>query len=170
MEGFRTDRHRRRAVVVFSRYVTIPLAWGILLDPSLRMLIPVEMPPTAVALRILLVEDHPEVAAAQALLLRALGYEVQTAADGPTAIEMAKSQRPDVAVVDIGLPGIDGYQVAESLRRDPATSGIRLIALTAYGSAEDRQRSQRSGFEAHLVKPASIDQLCRALRGPPGVA
>jgi CheY-like chemotaxis protein len=134
------------------------------------MLTDVETPPNAAALRILLVEDHPEVAAAQALLLRALGYQVQTAPDGHTAIEMAKSEQPDVAVVDIGLPGIDGYQVAESLRRDPATSAIRLIALTAYGTAEDRQRSQRSGFEAHLVKPASIDQLCRALSGPPRIA
>ena len=129
------------------------------------MLSAVEQPPAAVALRILLVEDHPEVAAAQALLLRALGYDVQIAADGPTAVEMAKSLVPDVAVVDIGLPGLNGFQVAESLRDDPATASIRLIALTAYGSAEDRQRSIRSGFEAHLVKPASIDQLRRVLSG-----
>ena len=129
------------------------------------MLTAVEQHPTGIGTRILLVEDHPEVAAAQSLLLRALGYQVQTAGDGRTAVEMARSQLPDVAVVDIGLPGFDGYQVAESLRADPATSSIRLIALTAYGSAEDRLRSQRSGFEAHLVKPASIDQLRRALAG-----
>lgn len=116
-----------------------------------------------VAQTILLVEDHPEVANAQALLLRAIGYQVQVAGDGPTAVEMAKSSVPDIAIVDIGLPGFDGYQVAESLRADPATSSIRLIALTAYGSPEDRQRSHRSGFELHLVKPASIDQLRRAL-------
>lgn len=121
--------------------------------------------PSSVALRILLVEDHPEVAAAQALLLRALGYQVQTAADGATAIAMAKSSSPDIAVVDIGLPGLDGYKVAETLRDDPDTAGIRLIALTAYGSVEDRKRSQRSGFEAHLVKPASLDQLRLALAG-----
>ena len=124
-----------------------------------------EQSQTAVALRVLLVEDHAEVAAAQRLLLQALGYEVQVAADGTTAVEMAKSFLPDVAVVDIGLPGLDGYQVAELLRSDPGTSAIRLIALTAYGSAEDRQRSIRSGFEAHLVKPASIDQLRRVLEG-----
>lgn len=120
---------------------------------------------SSVAPRILLVEDHPEVAAAQALLLRALGYQVQTATDGATAIEMAKSLGPDIAVVDIGLPGLDGYEVAESLRNNPDTAGIRLIALTAYGSAEDRKRSQRCGFEAHLVKPASLDQLRLALAG-----
>jgi CheY-like chemotaxis protein len=129
------------------------------------MLATVEQPPPPLAVRILLVEDHPEVAAAQALLLRALGYQVQTAGDGRTAIEMARSLLPDVVVVDIGLPGLDGYQVAESLRADPATAAIRLIALTAYGTDQDRQRSKRSGFEAHLVKPASIDQLRRALAG-----
>jgi CheY-like chemotaxis protein len=114
-------------------------------------------------LRILLVEDHPEVARAQAMLLRALGYHVQVAADGPAAVDMARSLLPDVAIVDIGLPGFDGYQVAKSLRADPATSSIRLIALTAYGSPEDRQRAFRSGFELHLVKPASIEQLKLAL-------
>jgi CheY-like chemotaxis protein len=134
------------------------------------MLVAVEKPQNPAAPRILLVEDHPEVAAAQALLLKALGYQVQTAHDGQTAIDMAKSLLPDIAVVDIGLPGIDGYQVAESLRGDPATSAIRLIALTAYGSAEDRQKSMHSGFEAHLVKPASIDQLCRALGGRSQIA
>jgi CheY-like chemotaxis protein len=114
-------------------------------------------------LRILLVEDHPEVASAQAMLLRALGYQVQVAGDGPAAVDMARSLLPDVAIVDIGLPGFDGYQVARSLRADPATSSIRLIALTAYGSPEDRLRAIRSGFELHLVKPASIDQLKHAL-------
>ena len=127
------------------------------------MLAAVKEHEAGVAQTILLVEDHPEVAKAQALLLRAIGYEVEIAGDGPTAVEMAKSSLPDIAIVDIGLPGFDGYQVAESLRADPATSSIRLIALTAYGSPEDRQRSRQSGFELHLVKPASIDQLRRAL-------
>lgn len=113
--------------------------------------------------RILLVEDHPEVAHAQALLLRAIGYQVQVAGDGPTAVEMARSSQPDIAIVDIGLPGFDGYQVAESLRADPATAAIRLIALTAYGTVEDRRRAFQSGFEMHLVKPASLDQLRSAI-------
>lgn len=129
----------------------------------MTMLALAKEPEAEIAIRILLVEDHPEVAKAQSLLLRAIGYEVEIAGDGPTAVEMARSLLPDIAIVDIGLPGFDGYQVAESLRADPATSSIRLIALTAYGSPEDRQRSLRSGFELHLVKPASIDQLRRAL-------
>ncbi|HQU45347.1 MAG TPA: response regulator [Pirellulales bacterium] len=127
------------------------------------MLATAEKKGAGTALRILLVEDHPEVAQAQALLLRAIGYHVQVAGDGPTAVEMARSSLPDIAIVDIGLPGFDGYQVAESLRADPSTAAIRLIALTAYGSPEDRQRAFRSGFELHLVKPASLDQLRRAL-------
>jgi CheY-like chemotaxis protein len=97
------------------------------------------------------------------MLLRALGYRVHVAADGPQAVEMAKSILPDVAIVDIGLPGFDGYQVARSLLADPKTSSIRLIALTAYGSPEDRQRAFRSGFDLHLTKPASLEQLKLAL-------
>lgn len=116
-----------------------------------------------VGLKILLVEDHPEVATAQAMLLRALGYQVEVAADGPAAVDLAKALLPDIAIVDIGLPGFDGYQVAKTLRSNPTTSSIRLIALTAYGSHEDRQRAFRSGFEIHLVKPASIEQLRLAL-------
>ena len=118
---------------------------------------------TGVGVQILLVEDHPEVAHAQAMLLRALGYQVEIAADGPAAVDMARSILPDVAIVDIGLPGFDGYQVARSLRADPKTSSIRLIALTAYGSPEDRQRAFRSGFEQHLTKPATLEQLRHAL-------
>lgn len=121
---------------------------------------------TGVGVQILLVEDHPEVAHAQAMLLRALGYQVEVASDGPTAVDMARSILPDVAIVDIGLPGFDGYQVARSLRADPKTSSIRLIALTAYGSPEDRQRAFRSGFELHLTKPASLEQLRHALATP----
>ena len=120
---------------------------------------------SGVGVQILLVEDHPEVANAQAMLLRALGYQVEIAADGPAALDMARSILPDVAIVDIGLPGFDGYQVARSLRADPMTSSIRLIALTAYGSPEDRQRAFRSGFEQHLTKPASLEQLRHALAG-----
>ena len=127
------------------------------------MLAAIEERRADVGVRILLVEDHPEVASAQAMLLRALGYQVQIASDGPEAVDMAKAIVPDVAIVDIGLPGFDGYQVARALRADPTTSSIRLIALTAYGSPEDRQRAFRSGFEWHLTKPASLEQLRLAL-------
>lgn len=115
------------------------------------------------ATRILLVEDHLEVAHAQKLLLKAIGFEVAVAHDGLTALEMARADLPDVCILDIGLPGLDGYEVAQQLQADSATRGIRLIALTAYGSPDDQRRSRELGFERHLVKPATIEQLRAAL-------
>ncbi|HEX7448473.1 MAG TPA: response regulator [Pirellulales bacterium] len=117
------------------------------------------------ATRILLVEDHPEVAQAQARLLDAIGYDVMMAHDGFAALAMARADQPDVILLDIGLPGLDGYEVAEALKADEATRSIRLIALTAYGTPDDLRRSRELGFEAHLVKPTTLDQLRRALEG-----
>lgn len=117
------------------------------------------------ATRILLVEDHPEVAQAQARLLRAIGYDVVIAADGYEALAMARSDDPDIILLDIGLPGLDGYEVAAVLKSDDETRSIRLIALTAYGTPDDLRRSRELGFEAHLVKPATLDQLQRVLDG-----
>lgn len=117
------------------------------------------------ATRILLVEDHPEVAQAQALLLRAIGYDVVIAQDGFEALAMARSDEPDIILLDIGLPGLDGYEVAAALKADAVTRQIRLIALTAYGTPDDLRRSRELGFEAHLVKPATLDQLRRVLHG-----
>ncbi len=115
------------------------------------------------ATRILLVEDHPEVAQAQARLLRAIGYDVAIAQDGYEALAMARSDEPDIILLDIGLPGLDGYEVAAALKADDRTRAIRLIALTAYGTPDDLRRSRELGFEAHLVKPATLDQLRRVL-------
>ena len=76
---------------------------------------------------------------------------------------MAAAQLPDVALVDIGLPGIDGYEVARRLRADPATARIRLIALTGYGLAEDQRRVLDAGFDLHLVKPVDLHRLLEVL-------
>lgn len=99
------------------------------------------------------------------MLLQKIGYEVEVAHDGYEALSMARLSRPDIALLDIGLPGLDGYEVAAALKADAETSSIRLIALTAYGTPDDRRRSRELGFEAHLVKPATLDQLRRALEG-----
>ena len=99
------------------------------------------------------------------MLLRTIGYDVAIARDGYEALEMARSDLPDVALLDIGLPGLDGYEVAAALKADDETRSIRLIALTAYGTPDDLRRSRELGFEAHLVKPATLDQLRRALDG-----
>ena len=112
---------------------------------------------------VLLIEDNDDGREMMATMLDAYGYAVTYAADGVQGVEMASSNTPDVALVDIGLPGIDGYEVARRLRKDPATRRIKLIALTGYGLAEDQRRVLEAGFDLHLVKPVSIDQLLSAL-------
>ena len=88
---------------------------------------------------------------------------MQYAEDGLRGLEVAARFRPDLALVDIGLPGIDGYEVARRLRADPATRDIKLIALTGYGLAEDLRRVLDAGFDRHLVKPVDIDHLMEVI-------
>nr|WP_267874188.1 response regulator [Telluria aromaticivorans] len=112
---------------------------------------------------VLLIEDNEDGREMMATMLAAHGFPVAQAADGLQGVAAAVSGLPAAALVDIGLPGIDGYEVARRLRRDPATAGIRLIALTGYGLAEDQRRVLEAGFDQHLVKPVSMDQLLEAL-------
>ncbi|MDK6077723.1 response regulator [Massilia varians] len=112
---------------------------------------------------VLLIEDNEDGREMMATMLAAHGFPVDTAADGLQGVAAALAGRPAAALVDIGLPGIDGYEVARRLRRDPATSHIRLIALTGYGLAEDKRRVMEAGFDQHLVKPVGMDQLLEAL-------
>jgi CheY-like chemotaxis protein len=88
---------------------------------------------------------------------------VEAAADGLLGLAAAHSYGPHLALVDIGLPGIDGYEVARRLRADPATRAIKLVALTGYGQAEDLRRVMDAGFDRHLVKPVDIDQLMEVI-------
>ena len=117
--------------------------------------------------RILVVEDNCDSAESLGRWLRQAGHEVKVAPDGPSALEAAISFRPQVAVVDLGLPGMDGYQVARRLGECDDLSGVVLIALTGYGQEEDRRRSREAGFRHHLVKPAdpaTLLQLVEAMR------
>nr|WP_267876199.1 ATP-binding protein [Duganella rivi] len=109
--------------------------------------------------RVLLIEDNEDGREMMAMMLGVYGYEVRSAADGLLGMSAARDYMPDLALVDIGLPGIDGYEVARRLRADPATRDIKLIALTGYGLAEDLRRVMDAGFDRHLVKPVDIDQL-----------
>jgi CheY-like chemotaxis protein/anti-sigma regulatory factor (Ser/Thr protein kinase) len=109
--------------------------------------------------RILVVEDNRDAADSLRMLLELYGYDVTVAYTGPTGVEKAKAWKPDVVLCDIGLPGLDGYGVVRELRQDPATARARMIAVTGYGSAEDRQRSQEAGFDQHLVKPVDPEAL-----------
>jgi signal transduction histidine kinase len=112
---------------------------------------------------VLIIEDNEDGREMMATMLTTCGYPVAQAADGIEGVQCAASRLPDVALVDIGLPGIDGYEVARRLRKDPQTRNIRLIALTGYGLAEDQRRVLEAGFDLHLVKPVDMRQLLEAL-------
>jgi CheY-like chemotaxis protein len=113
--------------------------------------------------RILIVDDNEDGLALMAELLRLHGYDVHTAADGPTAVGIAADVEPDVAILDIGLPVMDGYVVAARLRETLGDRAPRLIALTGYGEPNDRQRTAAAGFVAHLLKPIEARQLIDAI-------
>ena len=109
--------------------------------------------------RILIVEDEQDGADILRTLLELVGYEVDVAYTGPEGVARALRWRPQVVLCDIGLPGLDGYGVVRELRQDPATAHARVIAVTGYGSDEDRRKSGEAGFDAHLVKPADPARL-----------
>jgi two-component system, sensor histidine kinase len=113
--------------------------------------------------RVMVVDDSVDGAESMSILLEMLGHDVRVMYDGAAAIATASEFRPEVVLLDIGLPGIDGYQVARALRAEPATSGALLIALTGYGQESDRQRTRDAGFDHHLVKPASLDDIERVI-------
>jgi CheY-like chemotaxis protein/nitrogen-specific signal transduction histidine kinase len=112
--------------------------------------------------RVLVVDDNADAAESLAMLLGLLGYEVRTAHDGPAALREAAAFRPDVALLDIGMPGMSGHDVARRLRQTPGLDGLLLVAMTGWGQDEDRRRSREAGFNHHLVKPvdaAALHQL-----------
>ncbi len=113
---------------------------------------------------ILLIEDNDDGREVMAMMLACHGYQVRHAADGLLGLQAAADFLPDLALVDIGLPGIDGYEVARRLRADARTQDMKLIALTGYGLAEDKRRVLEAGFDLHLVKPVDLDHLLRAIQ------
>ena len=118
--------------------------------------------------KIMVVDDNRDLADSFAKLLRLMGHEVRTTHDGRQVLEAARDFRPDLIFLDIGLPGMDGYAVAEAVRDDSTLRSTLLVALTGYGAATDRQRTQEAGFSAHLVKPvrfADVHELLDRLLG-----
>jgi PAS domain S-box-containing protein len=115
--------------------------------------------------KVLLVDDNVDAMEMMAFLLAEMGYEAHTTADAGHLVQMALEQRPDVIVLDIGLPGVDGYELARRLKQNPQLASIRLVAHTGYGSPEDRRKALEAGFDAHLVKPAELEDLEKALQG-----
>lgn len=126
--------------------------------------------PAAPSLRVLIVDDNMDAATALEMLVQDAGHQTCMADTGPTAVAAALKHRPDLMLLDIGLPGFDGYAVAQQIRRNPLLHEIVLVAMTGYGQEADRQRSQDAGFDHHLIKPvdfAKVRQiLTTVLKGP----
>ncbi len=138
--------------------VTLPVA-----DPPVAVDVPAAIPraapPLAAGRRVLVIDDNRDAAETMAMLLELSGYETRAAFEGHSALAMALDFRPELIFVDIGLPGMNGYQIAETLRAHPSTAGSRLVALTGWGTADDRKKSKSAGFDAHLTKPVEPGQI-----------
>ena len=119
--------------------------------------------PSAKCCRVMVVDDNVDAAQSLAMLLRMTGHDVHMAYDGPSALAAALAVRPDVMLLDIGLPGLSGYEVATRIREHATLKNIALIALTGYGQEADRQSSRDAGFDHHLVKPADFGEVQRIL-------
>jgi CheY-like chemotaxis protein len=115
--------------------------------------------------RVLIVDDNEDAANSLAMLLELSGHETASVYSAADALTRVAVFRPDIVLLDIGLPGMDGYEVAQQIRELPGLGGIRLIAVTGYGRLEDRQRAREAGFDDHLVKPVDLTVLEQKLTG-----
>jgi two-component system, sensor histidine kinase len=119
--------------------------------------------PTATARHVVLIEDNPDFRDALRDLLEMWGHRVEEAADGKRGLERVVASRPEIALIDLGLPGLDGYNVAKAIRAAAGGDRIRLIAVTGYGQPADRDRARDAGFDAYVVKPVDEEELLRLL-------
>jgi PAS domain S-box-containing protein len=138
----------------------LPVVHGSEREPSPK---PEESPRAGGSRRVLVVEDDRDAAESLVMFLELTGYKVAAAHDGAEAVDVAKTFDPDVVLLDVGLPVLDGYEVARRLRDRPGGERLMLVALTGYGQEEDRRRSSAAGFDHHLVKPVDIDRLLELL-------
>ena len=113
--------------------------------------------------RVLVVDDNQDAATSLAMLLRLQGHDIRVAHSGPTALEVTRDFQPEVVLLDIGMPYMDGYEVARRIRQMPGSENILLAALTGWGQEEDRRRSSEAGFDHHLVKPPDPKAIVRLL-------
>jgi CheY-like chemotaxis protein len=115
-------------------------------------------------LRVLVVEDNADGAQTMASLLRLARYDAAVALDGPSALREVEDNRPDVILLDIGLPGVDGYEVARRVRAEDRAKPPFIVAITGYGAEEDRRRCEEVGIDLHLIKPADFEQVRSVLK------
>ncbi len=125
------------------------------------------MTPPATGRRVLIADDNKDAADSLGILLEIDGHEVRVAHGGHAALALAQVFRPDVALLDIGMPELNGYEVAAALRKESWGKAIQLIALTGWGQESDRLQSKAAGFDRHLTKPIDMDALCAVLTGRP---
>jgi CheY-like chemotaxis protein len=144
--------------------VSLPIALGSVAAVDVPSLDEVATP-MALGKRVLIVDDNEDAAEMLSMVLRQAGYETEVVFDGPSALRQARTYGPDVVVLDIGLPVMDGYEVARQLRAMPVVGSARIVALTGYGQASDVARSMAAGIDAHLVKPVDVDRLRAAIEG-----
>jgi signal transduction histidine kinase/CheY-like chemotaxis protein len=126
---------------------------------------PGQAPPRHGRHRLLVIDDNEDAARTLAVVLELQGQEVRIGFDGESALAMAQAWRPDVAVIDIGMPGLNGYEVCRRIREQPWGERMTLVACTGWGQAEDRERAREAGFDHHLVKPVEADDVLRLLDG-----
>lgn len=122
--------------------------------------VPFETPPASHHVRrVLVVDDNQDTLDLLVIGIEMLGYEVFSAPDGESALAVVQAQRPDIAFMDVGLPDMDGYELARRIREDERMARMRLVALTGYSQTSDRERALRAGFDAHLVKPVNLKKI-----------
>src|SRR5262245_27262995 len=130
-------------------------------------MMPKDFRPKVGGRRVLVVEDNTDSAESMQMLLQIFGHEVAVAYSGGMGVELARGFLPEIVLCDVGLPGdLDGYDVARALRGNPATD-VYLVALTGYGSEEDRRQAESAGFDLHLTKPVSPERLEQLLSTVP---
>jgi CheY-like chemotaxis protein len=127
--------------------------------PAPPIEVPAPAPRAASSRRVLVVDDNADAAASLAVLLKLEGHDARVAHSGPSALEAVEQSRPEVVFLDIGMPGMDGYEVARRLRAQHGAAGLRLVALTGWGQEHDRQRAREAGFDHHLTKPVAPTDL-----------
>jgi signal transduction histidine kinase len=143
--------------------VRLPIGAEAVRVPELPVAAAAAPAPMATARRILVVDDNTDAAEMLTQALTQYGHVVRAAGDGPTALRAAEEFRPDIALLDIGLPVMDGYELGRRFGAHPTLRGVRLIAVTGYGQEQDRRRSLASGFVAHMIKPIDLEQLRTAI-------
>jgi CheY-like chemotaxis protein len=114
---------------------------------------------------VLIVEDNRDAREMLRIMLELSGHQVLEAEEGLSGLELLKKARPDIAVIDVGLPGLNGYDIARRFRAEPGSGAVMLVALTGYGTPEARERSRQAGFDHHLIKPVNVEALEEIMRG-----